>query len=142
MRLFALVLAAALVGLLAGCERGIVDPQDVQQNMLPGTISGLVVVDPDANASAAGVTVELYCSCDDYRLNRPMKTTVTDASGRYSFEGICCGTHYLAAWKDMDQNGWLNSGDFSVNRNTPDQYCCQLAGQGTMVVNIAISELP
>lgn len=122
MRLLILLFAVASLLILTGCESA-TDPQSGPAE--PGTISGMVRLDPDVRGTVDGTVVELYASPEDAMMMRPARTVVADQEGRFEFRDVYPGTHYLGLWKDNDGNGMLSSGDFSIDRSS-QACCCQV----------------
>ena len=138
MRLLILLFAVASLLVFAGCDNA-TDPQTAPTE--PGTIAGVVRLDPDVKGTVDGTIVELYNSAEDVMIMRPARTVVADQSGRFEFREVYPGTRYLGLWKDNDGNGMLSSGDFSIDRSS-QACCCQVNSGCTTQMCPAILVVP
>jgi hypothetical protein len=140
MRLLALFSVVALLALIAGCEQptppNLTDPEPIV--MVPGTIQGTVVLDPDIVGTVDRTVAELYCSCDAMLRNQPTCMVAVDENGKFTFTGVCCGTYFIGAWKDNDRNGVHSTGDYSFDRTNTEQNVCCVKSGSTASVTLAL----
>lgn len=129
MRLFGLLLVVASLTLFVGCSE---DQNIVNQDR--GTLSGTVRLDPDIQGTIDGTVVQLFTSYEAGLRNAPERVVVVDQSGSFEFRDLYPGTYYIGLWKDNDRDGLLDSGDFAVDRGSPEHCaCCVNGGCNTSV---------
>lgn len=123
MRLFALLFVVASLALVMGCSE---DQNIVYQDR--GTLTGTVRLDPDIQGTIDGTIVQLFTSYEAGLRNDPERVVVVDGSGNFEFRDLYAGTYHVGLWKDNDRDGLLDSGDFSVNRDSPESCACCVSG--------------
>ncbi len=114
--------------------------------LLPGSISGHVMVDTDGNCIVdavgdrylSGVTVQLLDSNGVV-----IRTTTTDANGQYRFDGLTIGTYSVREIQPVGllqagQRAGSGGGDASV----PDLISLINVGAGVSLVNYDFCEIP
>lgn len=77
-----------------------------------GAIAGKVSLQAGVSGSVENTRVAIYASYDDWNNDRVLKFTAANSSGNYSIADLPAGTYYLDAWKDNDNSGQINRGDF------------------------------
>lgn len=101
----ALFLVLAMLA-VAGCDSS-EDPQPTT-----GTITGSISLPQGAGGDIVNTRVALFETLDEFRNNASTFSTTADASGNYTFENINPDSYYLAAFKDNNNTGIIDAGDF------------------------------
>lgn len=94
-----------LVLTVTGCDSS--DPQPTT-----GTINGTIALQQGAGGDIVNTRVALFESVDEFERNVPTFTTATNASGEFTFENINPGSYFISAWKDNNNSGTIDGGDF------------------------------
>jgi len=94
-----------LVLTVTGCDSS--DPQPTT-----GTINGTIALQQGAGGDIVNTRVALFESVDEFERNVPTFTTATNASGEFTFENINPGSYFISAWKDNNNSGVIDGGDF------------------------------
>lgn len=77
-----------------------------------GTITGRVFLAAGQAGSVQNTRVAIYASYTDWVNDRVITSTSTDSNGNYSIGNVTPGTYYLDAWRDNNNSGTFNAGDF------------------------------
>lgn len=101
--LIALLLALPLV--LTSCDSS--DPEPTT-----GTINGMIGLPAGAAGDIVNTRVQLFETLDEFEANSPTFTTTTDSEGNFTFENINPDSYFLSAWKDNNNSGVIDGGDF------------------------------
>jgi hypothetical protein len=141
MRLFALLFVASSLVLLTGCD-SVVDPEPLSPPPSIGTITGTVHLDPDIQGTIDGTIVQLYTSYDDAVVMHADRAVVVDQNGGFEFKDVYTGTYYIGLWKDNDRDGLMDSGDFTINRESREQCACYANAGCVTEVSPCISVVP
>lgn len=103
--------AAAALFVLAltvtGCDSSDNDPQPTT-----GTISGTIRLPQGAGGDIVNTRVSLFESIDEFERNISTFTTATDAGGSFTFNNINPGSYFISAWKDNNNSGVIDGGDY------------------------------
>lgn len=109
--LFTALAAAALFACSKDDDNNPTPPDQGEEQEEPRTILEVEVYNSltwDAahplGTLAAGVTVELFKTQDDFNSDDPAYTDTTDASGKATFTGLEAGVYYIAARTDTTSN--------------------------------------
>lgn len=109
--LFVLLLALPLA--LTGCDSSDSDPDpDPDPDPTTGTISGVISLPPGSAGSTSNTRVAIYQDFDDWQNDRFFRQIGAGQDGSYSFDNVNPGTYYFDAWKDNNNNGAIDTGDF------------------------------
>lgn len=108
MKIFSLFLLLAV--LLTGCDSA--DPETNDPPPVTGSISGTISLPPGTAGDVVNTRVAIYSSFDDWVNDRFAQQTATQAGGAYAISDIVPGTYYMDAWKDNNNNGQIDGGDF------------------------------
>lgn len=151
LRRAAALLLALVVLALAGCDSSDSSPPPDDDPPPPptttGSISGTISLPAGAGGSIENTRVSLFESVDEFERNLPTFTAATNSSGSFSFENINPGSYFIAAWKDNNNNGVIDGGDYFgvIGTNQIEGFVPQrqqvVAGQNTGF-NITILILP
>jgi hypothetical protein len=141
MRPIALSIAVALLICFTGCDNTVNPPPD-STVAGAGSISGTVQLDPHTEGTVEGTVVQVYCSIEDAQMMRAALSVVVDQKGEFDFDNIIAGKYYLGAWKDIDGNGQLSSGDLSTDHANHENCCCQVSSGITTQMCPCISVIP
>lgn len=101
-----LFLALALV-VVTGCDSGGSEPQPTT-----GTVSGRISLPQGAGGDIVNTRVALFESLDEFERNVPTFTTATNAAGEFTFENINPDSYFISAWKDNNNSGFIDGGDY------------------------------
>ncbi len=77
-----------------------------------GTISGRVSLPVGQGGAVNNTRVAIYASFDDWNRDRVIVSAGADGNGNYTLTNLTPGTYYLDAWRDNNQSGSINAGDF------------------------------
>jgi hypothetical protein len=100
------VLALTLsVFAFAGCDSS-------EDTPTTGTITGTITLPQGAGGDIVNTRVALFESLDEFDSNLPTFTTATDANGTFSFENVNPDSYFIAAWKDNNNSGDIDGGDY------------------------------
>jgi hypothetical protein len=141
MRHFVLLLVLASLVFLTGCDNA-TDPPAVEPIVGPGTVSGIIHLDPDIQGTIDGTVVQLYTSRNDAAVMHATRSVVVDQTGNFTIDAVPSGTYYLGAWKDNDRNGLVSSGDFLNDRSSHENCCCQVMSGCSTVMCPCIIVVP
>jgi len=80
-----------------------------------GQISGIVTLAPGMSGDLGNARVAVYSSYDDWNADRVMRQQAVVGSGAsisFTMTNLPGGTYYLDVWKDIDNDGAFDFGDF------------------------------
>lgn len=77
-----------------------------------GTISGTITLPQGAGGDIVNTRVALFESIDEFERNVPTFTAATDAGGSFTFNNINPGSYFISAWKDNNNSGLVDGGDY------------------------------
>lgn len=109
---FAGVLALSLLA-LAACDSS--DSNDEPPPPPPattGTLAGTISLPPGTAGSVGNTRIALYSDQVDYYTDSFVYQVGADGNGGYTISNIVPGTYYMDAWKDNNNNGAIDAGDF------------------------------
>ena len=133
---------AFFVLLAAGCDTAEDEPTT-------GTITGTITLPQGAGGDVVNTRVALFETLDEFRDNVATFSTTAGADGSYTFENINPDSYFLAAFKDNNNSGAIDAGDFygylgggplEPNEATPQRQQV-VAGQNTDI-NFVIQIVP
>jgi hypothetical protein len=84
-------------------------------SMTSGQISGIVTLAPGMSGDLGNSRVAVYSSYDDWNHDRVMRQQAVQGSGAsisFVITNLPGGTYYLDVWKDIDNDGLFDFGDF------------------------------
>lgn len=119
----ALVLLVGLP-LLVGCSSDEKTPAPPAPDPTPttGTITGTVQLMAGMSGDLRNSRVAIYANFDDWNNDRVLRSTTaqgTEFQVSFTFTNVAPGSYYLDVWKDTDNSGTINRGDFfGVHGNT------------------------
>lgn len=79
-------------------------------------ITGTASFPAGTNGDLSNSKVSIYTTYDNWLNNQPIKfgaVTGTGASVSFTLVGVNPGNYYLDVWKDLDNDGFWSSGDFT-----------------------------
>ncbi len=80
-----------------------------------GQITGVVTLSPGMSGDLGNARVAVYSSYDDWNADRVMRQQAAQGSGAsitFTITNLPGGTYYLDVWKDIDNDGNFDAGDF------------------------------
>lgn len=113
----ALVLMVGLP-LIVGCSSDDKDPPPPTQpdpTPVTGTITGTVTLRAGVTGDLRNSRVAIYADFNDWNNDRVLREVTaqgTEFSVSFTFGNVTPGSYYLDIWKDTDNSGTINNGDF------------------------------
>ncbi len=112
-----------------------------------GTVAGQMTLPPGTNGSVANARVALYADQDDYFTDSFAYQIGAGGDGSYSIGNVVPGTYFMDVWKDNNNDGVINSGDFygvfgSLTAGNVNLTPISVAAGQTATISFAITQLP
>ncbi|MEM8598535.1 MAG: hypothetical protein AAGF99_01330 [Bacteroidota bacterium] len=109
--LFVVLMAATLVACdTADSEDS--DPVTPDPTPTTGDITGRIALSAGAAGSVSNTRIAIYQSFDDWNADRFIRQVAASGDGTFAFDDITPGVYYFDAFKDNNNNGAIDSGDF------------------------------
>jgi uncharacterized protein (DUF2141 family) len=104
-RVSALLLSLAISAVLGtGCKKKTTEPQKTG-------INGTITAQAGFNINVNNIRVQVYLDADFSNLVAETAAVGSETQATYEIP-LEAGTYYIRAWKDVDNNGTLNEGDY------------------------------
>jgi hypothetical protein len=130
--------AMLLIATFVGCS----DEQNTISNPTsPGRLVGTVSLQEGPAEALDGTQIMLYRTDIAINTQIPSRIAVTDESGYFEADDVCCGQYLVVAWKDNNVDGFVGSGDFYTTAAVGSSCNCRIDPGKTTTICHAMAKL-